>query len=76
MGERRTEDNTIAILLNDTPMVMTVVVWLDGDNIYNSNAAISNMSMTAVLNLQFASSAELDPADISVDVTEEDEDSN
>ena len=73
MGERRTEDNSIAILLNDTPMVMTVVVWLDGDNIYNSNAAISNMSMTAVLNLQFASSAELDPADISVDVTEKDE---
>ncbi|MBQ7874926.1 MAG: hypothetical protein IJ306_07210 [Oscillospiraceae bacterium] len=76
MGERRTEDNSITTLLNDTPMIITVVIWLDGDNIYNSHAAISNQSMTGILNLQFASSAELNPADISVDVTEEDESSD
>ncbi len=70
MGERRKEDAVIAELVNDTPVILTMVVWLDGDNIFNSHAAISNSSMTATLNLQFASSAELNPADIRAEMTE------
>ena len=70
MGERRKEDGIITGLTNDVPIIITAVVWLDGDNIYNSNAAISNQSMTGTLNLQFASSAELNPANIAVNIKE------
>lgn len=66
IGERRPEDAVITELPDDTPTIITAVVWLDGDNIFNSHAAISGQSMTGMLNLQFASDAELIPAEISV----------
>lgn len=69
LGERREEGSAISLLLDDTPMTMTVVVWLDGDYVFNSHAAISGQSMSGALNLQFASSAELDSADITVEAS-------
>ena len=45
---------------------MTVVVWLDGDHVDNSLAAISENSLSGALNLQFASDANLKPADIPI----------
>ncbi len=71
MGERRKEDADIMALIGDTPVLLSVIVWLDGDYIYNSSAAISGQSMTGTLNLQFSSSAELNPADVFVNSTGE-----
>lgn len=62
MGERRSEDNVILSLEQDVPAVLTAVVWLDGDCVDNSLAAIRDQSMVGILNLQFASSADLKPA--------------
>lgn len=62
MGERLKDDAAITELPDSEPVVMTMVVWLDGDHVENSYVAVNAQSMTGVLNLQFASSAELDPA--------------
>ena len=62
VGERLKDDATITALPESTPIVLTVVVWLDGDHVENSHVDINAQSVTGVLNLQFASSAELDPA--------------
>lgn len=67
MGERQTENHQIMELSEDTATVMTIVIWLDGDHVDNSLAAYTAQSMSGMLNLQFASSAELDSADISVE---------
>lgn len=67
MGERLDEETSIIHLSKNTPTVITVVVWLDGDHVDNGLSAISAKSMTGVLNLQFASTADLKPADLPTD---------
>lgn len=65
MGERRKTDNTITALKQNEAMAITVVVWLDGDLVDNTMVASSSsdgLSLGGVLNLQFASSADLIPA--------------
>ena len=62
MGERRKGNNAILSLPEDTATVLTVVVWLDGDHVPNSLVSIMGNSIDGTLNLQFASSAELNPA--------------
>ena len=63
VGERRNENVSIAALKQNSPVVLTVVVWLDGDHVDNSQVNyMSEQSMSGVLNLQFASSADLLPS--------------
>lgn len=60
VGQRKKEDDAILRLNRNTPTIVTVVVWLDGDQIENGYvSALTEQSMTGVLNLQFASSADL-----------------
>lgn len=62
-GARRSEDSVIVSMNQNTPVVITVVVWLDGDHVDNSHVNyLSEQSMSGVLNLQFASSADLLPS--------------
>jgi hypothetical protein len=64
IGERRKDDAAILNLPQNSPVIVTVVVWLDGDHVDNSMVATSGQeSMSGVLNLQFASSADLIPSD-------------
>lgn len=63
-GERRSQDSVIVSLNRNSPVVITVVVWLDGDHVDNSQVSyMSEQSMSGILNLQFASSADLLPSD-------------
>lgn len=62
IGERMAENSSITSLCRNNPVVITAVVWLDGDYVDNSLAAIRDQSMVGVLNLQFSSSADLKPA--------------
>ena len=63
MGERNKIDNTITALEQSVAKAVTVVVWLDGDIVDNTMvSAESETSLNGVLNLQFASSADLVPA--------------
>lgn len=64
MGARREENCDIVALPQGEAIVITAVVWLDGDHVDNSLAAISQKNMTGALNLQFSSSASLNPAGI------------
>lgn len=66
IGERRSEDCTIVPLIQNSPMVITAVVWLDGD--YVDNRLVNSMaqSLAGVLNLQFASSADLRHSDLPI----------
>ncbi len=64
MGARREENCDIIALPQGEAVVITAIVWLDGDHVDNSLAAISQKNMTGSLNLQFSSSANLNPADI------------
>lgn len=50
-------------MTQNTAQKMTVVVWLDGDQVDNSMVANALESITGSLNLQFKSSAELKPMD-------------
>ncbi|MBQ6718937.1 MAG: hypothetical protein IJN20_01120 [Oscillospiraceae bacterium] len=60
VGERRKEGDAITHLSQNSPTILTVVVWLDGDQIENSYvSALTEQSMSGILNLQFASSADL-----------------
>ena len=64
MGERRKFDNTITNLDRNVSKAVTVLVWLDGDIVDNTMvSAESETSLNGILNLQFASSADLVPAD-------------
>lgn len=66
MGERRTTNNVITSLEQSVAKAITVVVWLDGDLVDNTMVASSSsdgLSLNGILNLQFASSADLMPAD-------------
>ena len=63
MGERKLEDNLITPLQQNVAKAITVVVWLDGDLVDNTMvSATEAASLSGVLNLQFATSAELVPA--------------
>lgn len=63
VGERRKEDAAIIDLPRNSPRVVTVVVWLDGDHVDNSLVNDKGeRSMSGILNLQFASSADLRPS--------------
>lgn len=57
------DDQPIASLSAGTAKIITVVVWLDGDHVDNSLASITAKSMNGVLNLQFASTANLISSD-------------
>lgn len=59
MAERQREDNTIVNLPQGQPVVLSAIVWLDGDHVDNRLASISGQSVTGTMNLQFASSANL-----------------
>lgn len=64
MGERRKTDNTITTLEQNTAKAVSVVVWLDGDVVDNSKvSATHDASLYGMLNLQFATSADLVPAE-------------
>ncbi len=63
MGERRLDENAITSLEQNVAKAITAVVWLDGDIVDNTMvSATKSASLTGVLNLQFASSANLVPA--------------
>lgn len=63
MDERRKADNTITSLEQNTAKAVTAIVWLDGDIVDNTMvSAEEETSITGILNLQFASSADLVPA--------------
>ena len=63
MGERRLLNNQITPLEQNVAKAVTVVVWLDGDIVDNTMvSATQSSSLDGVLNLQFATSAELVPA--------------
>lgn len=66
--EERREDNAqILHLSRNIPAVVTVVVWLDGDHVGNGHVgALSEQSMSGVLNLQFSSSADLRAVDLPI----------
>ena len=62
IGERR-EDNAILELHQNSPAIITVVIWLDGDQLDNSMVSeLAHQSMSGTLNLQFSSSADLIPS--------------
>lgn len=64
MGERQKTDNVITSLDQNVAKAVTVLVWLDGDIVDNTMvAATEELSLSGNLNLQFASSANLVPAD-------------
>jgi hypothetical protein len=76
MGERLKEtddkpgaESAITELTDGVPLVLTAIVWLDGDHVDNGMAAISGKSMSGQLNLQFASSANLQAADLQLKKT-------
>ncbi|MBQ8230541.1 MAG: FIVAR domain-containing protein [Lachnospiraceae bacterium] len=63
MGERKLTDNQITELEQNVAKAVTAVVWLDGDIVDNTMvSATEATSLDGVLNLQFATSAELIPA--------------
>lgn len=64
MGERRKFENTIVDLEQSVAKAVTVLVWLDGDIVDNTMvSAETETSLNGLLNLQFASSADLIPAE-------------
>jgi hypothetical protein len=63
IGDKKA-DGTITALTEDTAMVVTALVYLDGSTVTNATVSADSLqSMTGVLNLQFSSSATLLPAE-------------
>ncbi len=62
LGTKST-DAIITALTQNTQMNVTALVYLDGDVVDNADVAIAGNSMSGTMNLQFASSANLDPMD-------------
>lgn len=61
-SEVRSEDNKIMALTQNTATALSVLVYLDGNEVGNDDvAATAASSMTGSMNLQFASSANLVP---------------
>ena len=64
MGERQVADNVIVPLEKNVAKTITAIVWLDGDVVDNTMvSAETSSSIGGTLNLQFASSANLLPAE-------------
>lgn len=62
-GERLREDNVITELQQNVAKAVTAVVWLDGDLVDNTMvSAEASASLNGVMNLQFATNAQLVPA--------------
>ena len=62
-GERLREDNVITDLQQNVAKAVTAVVWLDGDIVDNTMvSATTAASLNGVMNLQFATNAQLVPA--------------
>ncbi|MBR2902744.1 MAG: hypothetical protein IKC38_06015 [Clostridia bacterium] len=61
-GDKLSSD-VITTLDQNIAKAVSTLVYLDGDTVENKDVAISGDSMTGSMNLQFASSAELDPMD-------------
>lgn len=62
-GERLREDNVITDLDQNVAKAVTAVVWLDGDLVDNTMvSATTAASLNGVMNLQFATNAQLVPA--------------
>ena len=62
-GERLREDNVITELQQNVAKAVTAVVWLDGDIVDNTMvSATTAASLNGVMNLQFATNAQLVPA--------------
>lgn len=60
---QRSKNDVIRDLPQNTPVIVTVVVWLDGDHVDNSMVSdVAQQSMSGILNLQFSSSADLVPS--------------
>lgn len=63
MGERLLTENKITDLVQNIAKAVTSVVWLDGDIVDNTMvSATAAASLNGVMNLQFATSANLNPA--------------
>lgn len=62
IGERLEEQSPIMGLPKGVPVILSAVVWLDGDYVDNSLAGVSAQTMTGSLNLQFSSSVNLIPS--------------
>ncbi len=56
-------DSVITPLVSNTPQLVSVYVYLDGDVVDNSMVANASQSMTGSMNLQFASDATLVPSE-------------
>ena len=64
IGARSKDDAALLDLPGNSPVIVTAVVWLDGDRVDNSFVGEAvNQSMNGVLNLQFSSSADLLPSE-------------
>jgi len=60
---RKSDSSIIRDLPQNSPAIVTVVVWMDGDSVDNSMVSErAQQSMSGVLNLQFSSSADLIPS--------------
>jgi len=63
-GENPKTDNVIMPLTQNQAKTLSVLVYLDGEEVTNADvAATAKTSMTGTMNLQFASSANLTPMD-------------
>ncbi len=61
-GENKSTDNAIMALTQNQPHALSMLVYLDGENVGNDDvAATAATSMTGKMNLQFSSSATLVP---------------
>lgn len=69
-GERRSEDARILPLTQSSPEHLTAILWMDGDYVDNRMVSFISKDMTGVVNLQFASSVDLNPAAIPIMETE------
>lgn len=64
LGTKMAADKqVITSLTQNVATAISAMVYLDGNNVQNKDVAIGGTSVTGKLNLQFASSAELDPMD-------------
>ena len=61
MSERKKSQNSITPLQCNSPKVVTTVVWLDGDLVDNTMVSAEGTTLNGMLNLQFASDADLKP---------------
>lgn len=60
---KRSDSAIIRDLPQNSPTIITVVVWMDGDSVSNSMVGqLAQQSMSGTMNLQFTSSADLVPS--------------